>query len=270
MILIHKIEYVQNDNGHGSNLKRILVFLLLAFLIPLICVILIKDVMDFSNILAFFLFGVEAASPSLAAILTVLFSGAELRQFLKRCYVNNFNLKMVLVSFFLPVVVVSVPKSFYWLLYGITPTFGALSPKKIIIICWALIAEELGWRGFLQNKLEIYLNKLILPLPLGIIWALWHYHFFISGAISVPILLFTLGCITDSYLYFAFTKAVKGNIVPASVLHFSENLCFNLFLVNPEYNNGSSVPYLLYVISSLITAAIAFSIKCKEKDTTVL
>lgn len=135
-----------------------------------------------------------------------------------------------------------------------------------MIVCWALVAEELGWRDFLQDKLGIYLNELTLPFILGIIWALWHYHFFLSGEMSAPILLFTLGCIADSYLYFAFTKAVNGNIVPASVLHFSENLCFNLLLINPEYNNGSFVPYLLYVAGFLITAAISFAVVFKRKE----
>jgi len=32
--------------------------------------------------------------------------------------------------------------------------FVPLSGKKLLIIFWALIAEELGWRGYLQERIE--------------------------------------------------------------------------------------------------------------------
>ena len=220
-----------------------------------------------SNVFTLILLGVEASSPSLAAVATVIFfeSGSGLRKFFKKCYVDHLDLKLVLVGLILPAVVIFASKQVYWLFFDITPNFGILTAKKAMIACWALVAEELGWRGFLQGKLETYLNKFTLPLLLGIIWALWHYHFFISGEMSAPILLFTLGCIADSYLYFAFTKAVNGNIVPASVLHFSENLFLILLPINPEFNNGSFVPYLLYVAGLLIAAAISFSVTLRHK-----
>lgn len=267
MILTH--------NNKKSNLKQIAVYMLLVFVLPLICVILKTFTpLGRSNTLALILFGIEAATPSLAAILTVLYfeAGHGLGQFLKQRYVHHFNFNVVLLSLFLPVLIIGAAKLSSWLFFGIPPTFGVLTSKKFLIVCWALVAEELGWRGFLQDKLGIYLNELIMPLVLGIIWAVWHYHYFISGTMSAPLILFTLGCIADSYLYFAVTKAAHGNIVPASVLHFSENLFCNLFSINPEYNHGSIVPYLLYVIGSLITAAIAIAItiKRKEKATAIL
>lgn len=242
-------------------MKQILVFLMLAFLLPSLCAILIMNTVIFhSGVLNLIAYGVEAASPSLAAILTVLhFENCRgLKQFLKKSYIDNLNLKVILISFSLPVLVVGASKLF-WLLFGGTSNLGILTPKKMLIICWALIAEELGWRGFLQAKLQIYFSEFTLPLILGIIWAAWHYHYLITGVMSVPILLFTLGCVFDSYVYFALSQSVNGNIIPVSVLHFSENLCFNLFLINPEYNNGSTLPYLLYVICSLVTALIVFS-----------
>ncbi|MFA9380752.1 MAG: lysostaphin resistance A-like protein [Acetanaerobacterium sp.] len=150
---------------------------------------------------------------------------------------------------------------------GSVTALGTLSPKKIIIICWALIAEELGWRGFLQEKLYAYFSDFTSPLIAGVIWAAWHYHYFISGSKTVPIILFALGCVTDSYVYYALTKLVKGNTIPATIFHFSGNLCFSLFLINPEYNHGSIVPYLLFVVSSFIAAVIvtALTHKCRAR-----
>ena len=45
---------------------------------------------------------------------------------------------------------------------------------------WALVAEELGWRGYLQEKIEAHVGDVLTPLIVGIIWTVWHFHFFIS------------------------------------------------------------------------------------------
>ena len=60
---------------------------------------------------------------------------------------------------------------------------------------------------------------------------------------EVPYIAFALNCIIESYGYYVITKMSKGNIVPGSIWHFSGNYFFNLYLINPNWNNGSIVPY---------------------------
>lgn len=254
-------------NAKEGSLKQLLIFLLLAFTLPLLCIILMADTTLFrSGVLNLTAYGIEAAAPSLATVLTVLLfkNGHGLKQFLKKSYLENVSLKMVLIALILPAVLIGTPKLLYWLIFGITPALGILSLNKIIIVCWALIAEELGWRGFLQEKLQCCLGDFTLPLITGILWAAWHYHYFISGTSSAPIVLFTLGCVADSYIYYVMTNSVNGNIIPASVYHFSGNLFFNLFLINPEHNKGSSAPYLLYIICLLAAAVTAMVVTRKR------
>jgi membrane protease YdiL (CAAX protease family) len=119
-----------------------------------------------------------------------------------------------------------------------------------------LIAEELGWRGYLQNKINNKFSNIVTPIIIGVIWALWHYHFWISGTADVPILVFTYGCIAESYGYFIITKLSKDNVIPASILHFSGNLFFNLYLLNPNWNNGSIMPYIIVNILYSVYIAI--------------
>lgn len=66
--------------------------------------------------------------------------------------------------------------------------------------------------------------------------------------------LFLIGCIADSFGYYWVTKKSEGNVIPASIWHFVGNLCFNLFLISPEYNKGNIVPYFLFVVYSIIMA----------------
>ncbi|MDD4311935.1 MAG: CPBP family intramembrane metalloprotease [Eubacteriales bacterium] len=250
--------------GRGKTpFLQIIVFLLLAFLILLICVALIQyTAIGQSNLFSLLLFGVEAASPSLAAILTVLLfrSKSGLGTFLKSRYADHLSVKLILIGLLLPVAVAAVSKLVYCFYFGIVPALGLPSAKKMLILFWALFAEELGWRGFLQEELRPYLNAHAIPLVVGFVWALWHYHFFLSGQMSAPILLFVLGCVADSYLYFALTTAAKGNIVPVSIAHFSANLSINLLLIGPQYDHGSAALYLLYVSCCFVTAAVVYAV----------
>ena len=110
---------------------------------------------------------------------------------------------------------------------------------------WALVAEELGWRGYLQEKIEAHVGDVLTPLIVGIIWTVWHFHFFISGSMEVPLHSFAYGCIAESYGYFVITKISKGNIVPASLWHFSGNLFTNIYRLNPNWNEGRMEPYMI-------------------------
>ena len=73
---------------------------------------------------------------------------------------------------------------------------------------------------------------------------------------EAPIVAFTYGCIAESYGYYVITKLAKGNIVPASIWHFSGNLFFNLYLLNPNWNGGSTMPYIIVNIIMTIYIGI--------------
>lgn len=222
-----------------------MLFLVYTFLIPLVCVLLMKYVPVCGNgIVNLILFGIEGASPTIAVVLVMLQKGGRkgLMDFLREKY-RGIPIKYCVIGFGTPAIVLTIAK----ILTYATPYHNQFvtipNAKKMLILLWALIAEELGWRGYLQEKLEKRFGSAITPLLLGFIWTSWHYHFWISGSMETPLLLFAYGCITESYGYYVITKLSGGNVVPASLWHFSGNLFFNLYLLNPNWNQGSAVPY---------------------------
>ncbi len=237
------IEYVEEDTRY-----HLVWFILYAFGIPLVCILLMQYVPVFqTGFLNFVLYGIEGATPALAAILTIMKSRGVtgIKHFLTEKYVTNFSVKYILIGFLIPAIILTFAK----LVTYITPTHNQFlslpSGKKMVILLWALIAEELGWRGYLQENLVKKVGEVLTPLLVGIVWLLWHYHFFLSGTMEVPLLIFGFGCIAESYGYYVITKLAKGNVIPASVWHFSGNLMFNLYLLGPSWNGGSIVPYLV-------------------------
>ncbi|MDF2506075.1 CPBP family intramembrane glutamic endopeptidase [Clostridium sp.] len=237
--------------------KHIVLFLIFAFGLPLICVFLVKNFSVFqSGALSFILYGIEAMTPTVAALIVtaILGGGAGIRIFLKKCYFDNIKIRYIVLSVILPLSVLTITKLTSLIFVDSTLFIEGITSKKLIIVMWAFIAEEIGWRGFLQEKLDEFCGHLITPILLGSVWALWHYHFFWLGTMSAPLILFLIGCIADSFGYYWVTKKSEGNVIPASIWHFVGNLCFNLFLISPEYNKGNIVPYFLFAVYSIIMA----------------
>lgn len=171
--------------------------------------------------------------------------------------------RFCLIGFLLPALVLTIGKSLTYLTPYHNQFLTIPSFNKMIIIAWALVAEELGWRGYLQDEIEKKWGNDMTPLLIGFIWAAWHYHFFISGTMDVPLIPFTYGCIAESYGYYSITKLSDGNIIPASLWHFSGNLFLNLYLINPNWNNGSIVPY--FIINMVSTVYIGVFIYYRRK-----
>lgn len=178
-------------------------------------------------------------SLTLAAIIvfTLYYSPDNLKLFLHKYYLDNINVNYIILSVFLPLLVLITTKLITQVFINDLVFLTPISFNKLLIVMTALIAEELGWRGFLQENFNILFSDFLTPILIGILWALWHYHFFCLGTMSVPFLLFLFSCIADSYSYYWITKKSKGNILPVSIWHFVENLCLSVFLITPDYSS---------------------------------
>lgn len=246
-------------------------FLLYAFAIPFacLCIMRIIEAYDKTGVITLMLYAIEGASPALAAILVTLqkhgISG--LKEFLENKYKDAFSIRLCIIGLCTPVFVLTIGKVLTYLTPYHNQFITGINSKKLIIIMWALIAEELAWRGFLQDKIEAYVGGALTPFIVGIIWTVWHFHFFISGSMEVSLFVFTYGCIAESYGYFVLMKMAKGNIVPASLWHFSGNLFTNLYRIDPKWNDGRMEPYMIVnaIYFVYVIAFVAWYMRHKQK-----
>lgn len=232
----------------NNYLKQIMEFLILTFGIPLACVLLCK--INGNQGLNFVLYGIQGASPTIAVIIMVFAYGRKkgLKKYIYDKYISSLNFKICMLGFFIPFFLLTCAKAVAIILGDEYIFPSPITVRKMIIISWSLVAEELGWRGYLQEKLDTMLPDKYIALLTGMIWALWHYHFMLSGSMEVPVVAFTLGCIFESYGYFAITKLAKNNIVPASIWHFTGNLMFNLYRFDPKWHNANNIFYWIATI----------------------
>lgn len=148
------------------------------------------------------------------------------------------------VYFLIPVVIVFIASLIYLIIqfvlgcnlqmlqtgqkeiYGIT--FSGIANILVIFILFTLysgLGEELGWRGYLLNKL-VGLPWLYLLLFLNIIWVFWHIPLFLVGnyknASVLSFLMFTILTI-ESGTVLVYLRLKSNSVIPCIILHGSIN-----------------------------------------------
>lgn len=250
---------INSKNTIKQEYKNLILFLLISFLLPFVAIVLQAIVSN--GFIRFVLYGVQAAAPTISAI-TVLCLDKKVKTY----FMGMFSKEHLRIAVILPIIIASttmiLAKMIFCTLSGRSFTFGSISIAQFIIILWALWAEEIGWRGYLEPLLkELRVHKWVAPCIVGIIWCLWHYHFFLQNDMEVPILLFFISCIIESYIYSFLMNITSNNIVSAMIYHFAWNLLIHIAALNPDNNNGSILPYIILVILETLVLLIFGSVR---------
>ena len=119
------------------------------------------------------------------------------------------------------------------------------------------VAEEIGWRSFLQPALEQKNSVFISSLIVGIIWGLWHIGHFMNGPIFMSgFLVFT---ISVSMVMLFLLKNTKHNILISALFHFSINTGFGIYFTKGFEN------IKLFLINSSVWLIVALIIIMRYK-----
>lgn len=181
-----------------------------------------------------------------APTLAVLFSGKDARRSILDS-ISKRGLKYFPIAFvigFSPYFVIQVFLYF--------SDMGSVDPEKeismipIVLLInplatglFGALGEEIGWRGFLQKKLEEKWGVIRASLILGIVWAFWHIPANLAGhnGAENPILnTFIIFPITVIGMTFAFSwlRNKSESIWPCVYLHGVINTVSNFWLIKSE------------------------------------
>ncbi len=147
------------------------------------------------------------------------------------------------------------------------PVFMTL-PQALIagatINAVAAFGEELGWRGYMQQKLA-HLGFWRSNALIGVVWGLWHAPLILQGhnypdAPVAGVLMMIVVCVPLSIL-FAWTRVRGRSVVPASIAHGSFNALAGLSTM--VMAGGSSLLSGMmglgtFLAASILCAAILF------------
>ena len=248
----------------SKSTKSLVLFIIIAFFLPLMMLAIQTKISD--NAFNFIFYGIQAAAPSVSAIVVFAVNRA-LRISFSRLFRKDHLVMAILLPMTIVCVVMITARILSSQIMGELSSFwGTVSYKQWVVILWAVVAEELGWRGFLEPTLnKLIVNKRIVPGIVGLIWCLWHYHYFVQNSIEVPIALFVTGCIIESYIYSYLMRITKDNLVSAMTFHFMYNLMIHAVAINPSDNNGSIIPYVTMTILEVLVLFMLIILDSKVK-----
>ncbi len=144
-------------------------------------------------------------------------------------------------------------------------------PLLVIIGLVVSTGEELGWRGYLQPRLD----ELGVPgsvLLVGLLWAAFHVPIMIlagyerSETSAQGLTLFAITCICDSWLWWRLC-ASTGSLMPAIAFHTAHNIASQWLLphffqteATPLLSEHGLLPTIFHVIAA-IAAALLFPLR---------
>ncbi len=140
--------------------------------------------------------------------------------------------------------------------------FAAQLPSAVPLIILGPLSEELGWRGYAQDRLETRWNGLVSGLIVGVAWALWHLPLFYmvgtsQSVLGIPFLGFASGIIALSVLYAWLHNNTSGSVWTAVLFHwmftYSAQVVATGVTRSQLYN---WLEYLPYIMMALVVTAL--------------
>ncbi len=264
-------------------LKEAKAFLTITFLISIvffgISIILSQtSVLNYGELFFMLIYGIACYAPAMAGIIAkkIYYTKSEFKDFLTSIINPRLKIKwyiFILVSLFIvwssPIIIFINNITEYSLLKK--PIYSLLWLIPIMIIGGGV--EEIGWRGLLFPELRKKYSFCMSAISIGVIWAIWHIPMWFvinSPQTKINFLLFTLSCITVSFLL-AFIYEKTASIFLCIFMHAVQNAYYYLFTTSIDYN-FITITFALFIAILIYTISdrVIFKVNYQFKDDSVL
>jgi len=175
---------------------------------------------------------VTSCSPTLAALLVAgLCPGAGgLRSVFRGVREWRVGLIWYAIALVGPVLLMLAARAINAVRLGVLPTHWMISPSfsapggLLFIIFGSLLAEEPGWRGFAQPRLQMRYGALAAGVVVGLLWSTWHLWYLIlpggSSTVTRTDAVATYLRLTSTALIYArMYNSTNGSLLIAVIAH---------------------------------------------------
>ena len=224
----------------GLSAKRLGIYLIIV-LAASMTLLLFSKPMGESRTVFFLVQQLFCWSPAIACTITRAITKEGFRDMKLHLRLNG-NLRYYLLALVLPLVYVPIMEILPLVLNGHTERLVGFTWADVtaavlqlgsaaIIGSVGLLGEELGWRGYMNQKLEPLLGTIGTCLAGGVIWGLWHFPNdllnYLNGYVSFPdallnalermVILIMLGVVL------MWLTRKTDSVWPAVIMHFMHN-----------------------------------------------
>jgi len=138
----------------------------------------------------------------------------------------------------------------------ILPSFSGPGGLPFIIF-GSLFAEEPGWRGFAQPRLQMRYGALVASVLIGLLWSTWHlWYVILPGGFSTvtgtdaaaTYLRLTSTAVIYAWMY----NSANGSLLIAMIAHLGHNLAASLIPSPADGGQQHLITALLYLVAAMV------------------
>jgi membrane protease YdiL (CAAX protease family) len=208
---------------------------------------------------------VTSCSPTLAALLVAcLYPGAGgLRSVFRGVRIWRVGAIWYLIALMGPVLLMLGGKTMIAARLGVLPGHWMVWPLFSgpgglpFIIFGSLLAEEPGWRGFAQPKLQMCYGALAASVVIGFLWSTWHlWYVILPGGFSTvtrtDIVATYLRLTSTAVIYAWIYNSTNGSLLIVMIAHLGHNLAVSLIPTPADGGQQHLITALLYLVAATV------------------
>ena len=208
---------------------------------------------------------VTSCSPTLAAIFVARFCprAGDSRSVFRQVGVWRVGVIWYVVALIGPPLVLLAARAINAVRLGMLPTQWMVLPSFSgpgglpFVIFGSLFAEEPGWRGFAQPRLQVRYGALAASVLVGLLWSTWHlWYVILPGALSnvsgIDALATYIRLISTAVIYAWMYNSTNGSLLIAMIAHLGHNLATSLIPTPRDEGQQHLIIALLYCVVAMI------------------
>lgn len=130
-------------------------------------------------------------------------------------------------------------------------------PSFLPLLVLGPLSEELGWRGYAQDRLQTRFSPQVAGVIVGTVWAFWHLPLFLMPGTSqhelgVPFVGFLFGIVSMSLVFAWLDNHTGGSVWAAIFFHWVYTYAAQVVATgvtrSPVYNWLEYTPYVLVAV----------------------
>ncbi len=276
----------------NENIKRLGIYLLIVFALSLLLIIFRKP-MESSARVSFVIVQLFSFSPAIACLITRAVTKEGFGD-LKLHFNFRRNFRWYMLAFALPLVCFSASQLLPVIMSGYGSRLSGFTANNVLsvifilmgqsaVVSAGLLGEELGWRGYMNQKLEPLVGTVGTCLIGGIIWGLWHFpidlaNYFGGGgslSFSMENAFSRLAMLTCFGVFLMWLTKKTDSVFPAVVAHFmfnqSQNALMSLFMesdIPEDADAGKLADVFGYVPMALVAVVFMYLLLRMKKTKT--
>ncbi len=206
-----------------------------------------------------------ACAPTLAALLIVAFypGAGGVRSVSRQIRTWRVGLVWYAIALIGPIILLLAAEVFSAVRRGAPPSHWMILPLfsgpggLYFVIFGSLFAEEPGWRGFAQPRLQTRYGALTASVVIGLLWSTWHLWYVIlpgglSNVTGADAVATYIRLVSTAIVYAWMYNSTNGSLFIAMLAHLGHNLAASLIPIPPDGGRQHLIIALTYFVVAIV------------------